>query len=121
MIENIVVIFSVETIMGKLKLDFVMAQGELDGLTNFSITNLVTNVEQSTTDITLHYDSVFVSSKSDNLLHKVCTLENNTNFNSIFCLIKSSKIVFDFLPAFYLIMWLMKSPNNFEKIAILKT
>ena len=53
--------------MGKIKLDFVLAQGELNGLTNFSITNLVTNVEQSTTDVTLHYDSVFVSSKSDNL------------------------------------------------------
>jgi len=49
----------VETIMGKLKLDFVLSQGEIDGLTNFSITNLVTNVEQSTTDMTLHYDSVF--------------------------------------------------------------
>ena len=62
-----VVIFSVDTIMGKIKLDFVLAQGELNGLTNFSITNLVTNVEQSTTDVTIHYDSVFVSSKSDNL------------------------------------------------------
>ena len=27
-------------------------------------------------------------------------LENNTNLNSIFCLIKSSEIVFIFLPAF---------------------
>ena len=53
--------------MGKIKLDFDLAQGELNGLTNFSITNLVTDVEQSTTDVTLHYDSVFVSSKSDNL------------------------------------------------------
>ena len=51
---------------------------------------------------------------------KVYTIENNTNLNSIFCLIKSSKIGFIFLPAFYLIMWLMTSPKNFEKIAILK-
>ena len=55
--------------MGKIKLDFVLAQGELNGLTNFSITKLVTNVEQSTTDITLHYDSVFVSLKSDKSVH----------------------------------------------------
>ena len=47
-------------------------------------------------------------------------VENNTNLNSIFCLIKSSEIVFIFLPAFYLIIWLMASPKNFEKIAILK-
>ena len=37
-------------------------------------------------------------------------LENNT----------SSAIIFIFLPAFYLIMCLMKSPKNFEKRAILK-
>ena len=35
-------------------------------------------------------------------------------------LMKSSDIVFIFLPAFYLIIWLMTSPKNFEKIAILK-
>ena len=51
---------------------------------------------------------------------KVCPIENNTNLNSIFCLIKSSKIDLIFLPAFYMIMWLMASPNNFEKIATLK-
>ena len=33
---------------------------------------------------------------------------------------KSSEIVFIFLPAFYLIIWLMTSPKNFEKISILK-
>ena len=33
---------------------------------------------------------------------------------------KSSKTYFICLPAFYLIMWLMISPKNFEKIAILK-
>ena len=42
-------------------------------------------------------------------VYKVCLIENNTNLNSIFCLIKSSKIDFIFLPAFYLIMWLMTS------------
>jgi len=52
--------------------------------------------------------------------NKVCTLENNTNLNSIFCFIKSSKIDFIFLPAFYLIMWLMPSSKNLEKVAILK-
>ena len=53
-------------------------------------------------------------------LHKDWELENNTNLNSIFCLIKSSEIVFIFFPAFYLIIWLMASPKNFEKIAIFK-
>ena len=53
-------------------------------------------------------------------LDKVCPIENNTNLNSIFCLIKSSKIGFIFSPAFYLIIWLMESPNNLEKISILK-
>jgi hypothetical protein len=38
------------------------------------------------------------------IVHKVCPIENNTNLNSIFCLIKSSKIDFIFLTAFYLIM-----------------
>ena len=33
---------------------------------------------------------------------------------------KSSEIVFIFLPAFYLIIWLMTLPKNFEKISILK-
>ena len=51
---------------------------------------------------------------------KVCPIENNTNLNSFFCLIKSSKIDFIFFSAFYLIMWLMTSPKNFEKITILK-
>ena len=40
--------------------------------------------------------------------------------NTIFCIIKSSGIVFIILSAFDLIIWLMKSPKNFEKIAILK-
>ena len=41
------------------------------------------------------------------LFSKVCPIENNTNFKSNFCLIKSSKIDFIFLSAFYLIIWLM--------------
>ena len=51
---------------------------------------------------------------------KVCPIENNANLNSIFCLIKSLKIDFIFLPAFYLIMWLLTSLKNIEKLAILK-
>ena len=35
-------------------------------------------------------------------------------------LMKSSEIVFIFLPAFYLIIWLITSPKNSEKISILK-
>ena len=35
-------------------------------------------------------------------------------------LMKSSDIVFIFLPAFYLVIWLMTSPKNFEKMSILK-
>ena len=35
-------------------------------------------------------------------------------------LMKSSETVFIFLSAFYLIIWLMTSPKNFEKISILK-
>ena len=50
----------------------------------------------------------------------VWPIENNKNLNSIFCLIKSSKTDFIFLPAFDLIMWLMTSSKNFEKISILK-
>ena len=51
---------------------------------------------------------------------KDCPIENNTNLNPIFGLIKSSKFDLIFLPAFYLNMWLMTSPKNFEKITILK-
>ena len=35
-------------------------------------------------------------------------------------LMKSSEIVFTFLSAFHLIIWLMTYPKNFEKISILK-
>jgi hypothetical protein len=35
-------------------------------------------------------------------------------------LVKSSENGFILVPAFYLIMCLMKAPKNFEKIAILK-
>ena len=35
-------------------------------------------------------------------------------------LMKISENDFIFLPAFYLIIWLIKAKNNFEKISILK-
>ena len=47
-------------------------------------------------------------------------LEKETKLNSEFLLIKSSGIVFIFLPAFYLIIWPMTHQRNFLKIAILK-
>ena len=53
-------------------------------------------------------------------IYKVWALEKYTKLNTIFCLIKSSGIVFIILSAFDLIIWLMTSPKNFEKIAILK-
>jgi hypothetical protein len=37
-----------------------------------------------------------------------------------FFIIKSSEIAYIFLPAFYLIIWLLTTPKNFWKIAILK-
>ena len=52
---------------------------------------------------------------------KVCSVKKETKLNQVFCLIKSSEIIFIFLPGFYLIIWLMTSPKNFEKIPILKT
>ena len=55
-----------------------------------------------------------------NYISKVCTIKNNTNLNSMFCLIKSSKNDFIFFPAFYLIIWLMTSANFFQNIATLK-
>ena len=51
---------------------------------------------------------------------KVCPIENNTNLNSIFWLMKSSKADSIFLPALYLIIQLMTLHKNFEEIAILK-
>ena len=47
-------------------------------------------------------------------------LEKETKVNLEFLLIKSSGIIFIFLAAFYLIIWHIASPKNFEKIAILK-
>ena len=55
-----------------------------------------------------------------NFISKVCTLKNNTNLNPIFCLLKSSKIDSIFSTAFHLIIWVIASTKNFEKIAILK-
>ena len=53
--------------------------------------------------------------------YKLWSVKKDTNLNQFFLLIKSSKIIFIFSPAFYLIKWLMASPKNFEKIPILKT
>ena len=58
-----------------------------------------------------------VSNSSD----KVWGLENNTNLNSFFCLIKSSEIVFIFLSAFYLIMWVLTRKRILKKYPFLKT
>ena len=58
--------------------------------------------------------------KLAHISNKVWELEKYTKLNTIFCLIKSSGIMFIFLPAFDLIIWLMTSPKNFEKVAILK-
>ena len=62
----------------------------------------------------------YADQKLDDLIYKVWALEKYTKLNTIFCLIKSSEIVFIILSAFDLIIWLMTSPKNFEKIAILK-
>ena len=43
------------------------------------------------------------------------------NFQLYFCLVKTYKSVLFFVPTFELIIWFMKSPKNFEKVAILKT
>ena len=53
--------------------------------------------------------------------HKVCSVKKDTKFNQVFCIIKSWEIISISLPEFYLIIWLMRSPKNFEKIPILKT
>ena len=62
-----------------------------------------------------------LSNLPDLSLPKVCSIKKETKSNQVFGLIKSSKIIFIFLPEFYLIIWLMASPKNFEKIPILKT
>ena len=51
---------------------------------------------------------------------KLCLVGKDTKLNQVFCLIKSSEIIFIFLPEFYLIIWLMTSRKNFENIPILK-
>ena len=51
----------------------------------------------------------------------VCSDLKVTKVNSKIVLIKSSKNYFIFLPAFYLVMCLMKDPKNFWRIVILKT
>ena len=55
---------------------------------------------------------------------KICTLyimtgdPKRSQFTFLFS--KKFRKYFTLLPVFYLIMWLMKSPKNFGKIAILK-
>ena len=51
---------------------------------------------------------------------KVWGLENNTNLNSIFCLVKSSEMVLIFLPAFYLIIWVLTHQRILKKYPFLK-
>jgi hypothetical protein len=52
---------------------------------------------------------------------KLRSVKKETKLNQGFCLIKTSEIIFIFLTEFYLILWLMTSLKNFEKILILKT
>ena len=52
---------------------------------------------------------------------KLCSVKKDTKLNQVFCIIKSWEIISISLPEFYLIIWLMRSPKNFEKIPILKT
>ena len=49
-----------------------------------------------------------------NLVHKEWELEKETKLNSEFLLIKSSGIVFIFLPAFYLIIWPMTHQRKYD-------
>ena len=53
-------------------------------------------------------------------LTKLCFETKMTKVYSKILLMKSSRNNFVFLPAFYLIMWLMKASKNFGKITILK-
>ena len=71
----------------------------------------------------LNWVNIFIRIQNSwkNSQPKVCSVEKETKLNQVFCVIKSSKIIFIFLPEFYLIIWLMTSPKNFEKIPILKT
>ena len=50
----------------------------------------------------------------------VCSYIKVTKVNSKMLLMKSSKKDFVFLPAFYLVMCLMKAPKNFWEIVIVK-
>ena len=61
--------------------------------------------------------------KGFNLTNRDAKLWSEMNQTKVFSkiiLVKSSRSNFIFLPVFYLIMCLMKDPNFFEKIAILK-
>ena len=48
-------------------------------------------------------------------------IKRETKLASEFLLVKSSENNFISLPAYYLIIWLMKAKKNFAKLAILKT
>ena len=69
-------------------------------------------------------DTVYSRSKRVYSLKKLVSKDwgpkKVTFYFPIFYLVKSSKKYLILLPAFCLIMWLMKLPKNFEKIAILK-
>ena len=47
-------------------------------------------------------------------------LLKSPQFSFQFFFVKSSENILIFLPAFYLIMWFMKSPKKIDQIAILK-
>ena len=47
-------------------------------------------------------------------------MKRETKVNSKFLLLESTKNPFIFLSKYYLIIWAMKQPNNFERVAILK-
>ena len=57
----------------------------------------------------------------ENRLGIVCSYSKVTKVYSKILLMKSSENNFIFLPAFYLIMCLMKASKNFQEIVILKT
>ena len=76
------------------------------------------------TSCLLQFDrNFFCSNNFSNVKCKVSkdlAAKKVTIFNLIVHLVKTSENILFFFPAFYLVMWLMISPKNFEKIAILK-
>ena len=86
-------------------------------LCTFSVSRSFHEKNQKTYDISqgkfMYYNLLCI-------LAKVCTLKNNTNLKTIFCLVKSSKNDFIFSPALHLIIWVLILTKKFQKIAILK-